>query len=104
MLTNRIKARYNIEEIDKNFDIFEVSSDLEKDIDKNILDIDTDDKRYIARSVVYTWGKTCFMMFDKGCMTDVILRGIFEKSGADGYLVKKVNLFDEIYCSKIRLL
>ena len=69
MLTNRIKAKYNIEEIDKDFDIFEVSSDSEKDIDKNILDINTDDKRYNARSVVYTWGKTCFMMFDKGYMT-----------------------------------
>ena len=89
MLTNRIKAKYNIEEIDKDFDIFEVSSDSEKDIDKNILDINTDDKRYNARSVVYTWGKTCFMMFDKGYMTDVILRSIFEKSGADGYLVGK---------------
>ena len=101
MLTNRIKAKYNIEEIDKDFDIFEVSSDSEKDIDKNILDINTDDKRYNARSVVYTWGKTCFMMFDKGYMTDVILRSIFEKSGADGYLVRKVNLFDEIYCQRL---
>lgn len=101
MLTNRIKAKYNIEEIDKDFDIFEVSSDSEKDIDKNILDINTDNKRYNARSVVYTWGKTCFMMFDKGYMTDVILRSIFEKSGADGYLVRKVNLFDEIYCQRL---
>lgn len=101
MLTNRIKAKYNIEEIDKDFDIFEVSSDSERDIDKNILDINTDDKRYIARSVVYTWGKTCFMMFDKGYMTDVILRSIFEESGADRYLVNKVNLFDEIYCQRM---
>lgn len=101
MLTNRIKAKYNMEEIDKDFDIFEVSSDSERDIDKNILDINTDDKRYNARSVVYTWGKTCFMMFDKGYLTEMALRSIFEKTGADAYLVKKVNLFDEISCQKL---
>jgi len=92
MLTNKIIANFYFEAIDRDFDIFEVTNELDTNVDINILDINTKDQRYLARSVVYTWGRTCYMMFDKGGMTDVLLRDIFEQSSFDGYLVKKINL------------
>ncbi|MBS6041769.1 MAG: hypothetical protein KIA08_03650 [Clostridium baratii] len=65
IITNKIKVEFNKKNIDKDFDIYKISTE-EKGVfyKTNVLDIAKTD--FKAVSVVYTWGNNSYAMFKKG--------------------------------------
>lgn len=65
IITNKIKAEFNNKSIDRDFDIYKISTE-EKGVfyKTNVLDIAK--TNFKATSVVYTWGNASYAMFKKG--------------------------------------
>ena len=64
IINNKIIAKFNKENIDKDFDIYRLAKDEKSDFYKtNVLDIPK--LAFKAKSVVYTFGNTWYAMFEK---------------------------------------
>ena len=62
IINNKIIAKFNKENIDKDFDIYRLSKEEKSDFYKtNVLDIPK--LGFKAKSVVYTFGNTWYAMF-----------------------------------------
>ena len=97
VLTNKIKAEYNYENIDRDFDIFMVTKESAKLDKTNVLDIPL--LNYKALAVQYAWGKKAFVLFKKGQVNEFQFRNDIQ-SNFDEVTVSKVNIFDEEFRSK----
>lgn len=97
VLTNKIKAEYNYENIDRDFDIFMVAKESAKLDKTNVLDIPL--LSYKALAVQYAWGKKAFVLFKKGQVNEFQFRNDIQ-SNFDEVTVSKVNIFDEEFRSK----
>lgn len=91
--TNKIKVEFNKSIIDKDFDIFKICSE-EKNIfyKTNVLDISKEE--FNAISVVYTWGQTCYVMFNKGEVDRKRLRKSINNEDIN-MQVQKVDIINE---------
>lgn len=95
ILTNKYNASYNMENIDKDFDIFIVEKKTSKLDETNILDLATD--QFKARAVQYTWGRTAFVLFDKQAVTESQYREAIAKDYPD-VTVRKMDILNEEEC------
>lgn len=67
ILTNKFNVEYDMEAIDRDFDVFQVEKP--KDLYKtNILDLATE--QFKAKSVQYTFGKMALVLFDKNDVSE----------------------------------
>ena len=92
ILTNKFSVTYNMERIDRDFDVFVVektSSHLDR---TNILDIPT--QQFRAKAVQYAYGRKAYVLFDKGAVNARTFREAICSEYPD-VKVKKVNLLDE---------
>lgn|GEM_PF-245844 len=68
ILTNKYTVAYDMEQINKDFDIFVVEKQSSKLDETNVLDLATD--IYKARAVQYTNGRKAYVLFDKYAATE----------------------------------
>lgn len=92
-----VLKKYCLENINEDFDVFEVSTDNPKLLSQNILDIKSEDPQFNARSVVYAFGKKAFMLFDKGTTTVEQILNEYKKIDIDNAYVNQCDLFDKKY-------
>lgn len=89
--------KYSLKDINEDFDVFEVTTDNPKLVDQNILDIKSEDPLFNAKSVVYTFGKKAFMLFDKGTTTAENILNEYKKLHINNVYVELCNLLDKKY-------
>lgn len=91
--TNKIKVEFNKSIIDRDFEIFKICNE-EKNIfyKTNVLDIAKEE--FNAISVVYTWGQTSYVMFNKGEVDRDKLRKTINNENIN-MQVKKVDILNE---------
>ena len=95
ILTNQFTVNWNLENVDRDFDIFAVTKP--RDMYKaNILDLQNGGIQALA--VQYTFGRTCFVLFEKDVMTAGRLSRIISYEYPD-VTVKRVDIFDRDECS-----
>ena len=95
ILTNKYNVTYNMEAIDRDFDIFVVEKKTDKLDDTNILDIAT--QQYKARAVQYSWGRKAFVLFKKQAVTEGEYREAITGNYPDT-TVRKMDILDEKEC------
>lgn len=96
MLTNKLKVDYKLDAISNDFDIFEIRN-YKDDFNRNIIDVSTADETYKPKSVVYTFGLSYYMLFDKGRIDEDTLTEILSSSN-DDITVHKIDLSDKYFC------
>lgn len=95
ILTNKYSVTYDMEAIDRDFDIFIVEK-KGKDFNKtNILDLAT--QQYKARAVQYTSGANAFVLFEKRAVTEKEYQDAITRDYPD-VRVRKMDIFDEDEC------
>lgn len=95
ILTNKYNVDYNIEAIDRDFDIYVVEKKSAKLDDTNVLDIAIE--QYKARAVQYSFGRKAFVLFEKNIVTENEYREAITKEYED-VTVRKMDIFDEKEC------
>ena len=94
ILTNQFTVNWNLEKVDRDFDIFAVTKP--RDMYKaNILDLQSGGIQALA--VQYTFGRTCLVLFDKGVMTAGRLSRIISDEYPD-VTVKRIDVLDKEEC------
>lgn len=91
IINNKIIAKFNKENIDKDFDIYRLSKDEKSDFYKtNVLDIPK--LGFKAKSVVYTFGNTWYAMFEKETVDKSTLKKAINEESPNTK-VEKVDIF-----------
>ncbi len=98
--SNKVKINLNYEAIARDFDIFMITKNdslLEK---TDVLNLSCIERK--ARAVQYTWGKTAFVLFDKGAVTEDEFRHELEEEFGDVIvqLITSDKLFDSDFRSR----
>ena len=92
IITNKLRVDINNENIDRDFDIYRVSKSGSGNLDKtNILDIPV--QYFKAKSVVYTWGRNCFVLFNKGKVDHEELKKVIQQEHPE-CIVEKLDILD----------
>lgn len=95
ILTNKYNVDYNMEAIDRDFDIYVVEKKSKKLDDTNVLDLATE--QYKARAVQYSWGRKAFVLFEKNAVTENEYREAITREYED-VKVRRMDIFDEEEC------
>lgn len=95
MLTNKIKVDYNMENIDKDFDIFKVVKDNKDYYKYNILDSAV--YKFKAAAVQWKYGATALVLFRKGTVTESQFKESIMREYKD-VRIQKIDLFDNEEC------
>ena len=94
ILTNQFTVNWNLENVDRDFDVFAVTKP--RDMYKaNILDLQSGGIRALA--VQYTFGRTCLVLFEKDVMTAGRLSRIISDEYPD-VTVKRIDVLDKGEC------
>lgn len=96
MLTNKIKVNYNMENIDKDFDIFQVVKE-NKDYYKNNI-LDSAIYEFKVTAVQWTSGTTALVLFRKDMTTKRKFRDDIMREYKD-VRIQKIDVFDSKQCS-----
>lgn len=95
ILTNKYTVTYNMENIDRDFDIYEVNKKSKKLENTNVLDLASN--VYKARAVQYTKGWRAFVLFDKNAVEENKFKEVICRDYPDT-TVRKMNIIDEDEC------
>lgn len=95
ILTNKYTVTYHMENIDRDFDIYEVNKKSKKLENTNVLDLASD--VYKARAVQYTRGWKAFVLFDKNAIEENQFKEAICRDYPDT-TVRKMNIMDEEEC------
>lgn len=101
IVTNKFEATFNLENIDKDFDIFAVEKPTWKLEKTNVLDLAT--QEYKARAVCYTWGAKAFVLFNKDDVSEYDYRKAITAEYPD-ITVRKVDIETEDFFFQKRML
>lgn len=93
--TNKLVVNFNKGKIQEDFDIYKLSNKKEDFFKANILDLPQEE--FMARSVVYTYGSACYVMFDKNTVDKDIFKNAINQKSLDTTVEKVDLIIDDIY-------
>ena len=89
ILLNKYKAEIDYEAINRDFDVFQISGDSEQYRKTNILDFPS--AEFKALSVQYVFGKTAFVLFRKGEISESEFRNVMQERFKDA-CIKRIGV------------
>ena len=97
ILLNKYKAEIDYEAINRDFDVFQISGDSEQYRKTNILDFPS--AEFKALSVQYVFGKTAFVLFRKGEISESEFRNVMQERFKDA-CIKRIDVTDTAACKE----
>jgi len=100
ILLNKYEAEIDYNAINRDYDVFQISGDSEQYKKTNILDFP--EAEFKALSVQYMFGKTAFVLFRKGDISETEFRAVMQERFED-VCVKRVDVTDQQACKDSNL-